>query len=413
MGEPLPGLSGASRPWRSGFIANLMASRGHEVTWWTSTVDHFTRAHFVTDSREVVVRDGLKLQFLHGCLYRRNVSLARLVNHRQIAAKFTRLARQRPNPDVILCSYPTIELSAAAAAFGRRVGIPVLLDVRDLWPDEILTRLPPTTRGIARLLLAPMFRQACKALREATGIVAISESYMSWGLTMAGRTRRSSDRVFPLGYTGEMSPARVNPAVAAKCQALGVDPSKRIFWFSGTFVGNIDLGTVIEAARSLVNEMGIQFVLTGAGERMTEWQVQAEGLPNIIFTGWAGADELAWLSRVAWVGLGAYRPRASMSLPNKLFEYMSMGLPVLLALEGEARRLVEKEEIGAAYEAGDHRDLARLVQSVAGDAQWHARCSSNARELFERKYASRILYRELVEFIESIGAGSGLDPVVR
>lgn len=413
VGEPLPGFSGSARLWRSGFIADLMASRGHEVTWWTSTVDHFTRTHFVTDSREVAVRDGLKLQFLHGRLYRRNVSLARLVNHRQIAAEFTRLARQRPKPDVILCSYPTIELSAAATAFGHRTGIPVLLDVRDLWPDEILTRLPPATRGIARVLLAPMFRQARNAFREAAGIVAISDSYMHWGLDMAGRPRRFTDRVVPLGYTGELPSAGSNPAVTAKFRALGVDPAKRIFWFSGTFVGNIDLGTVIEAARSLVNEPGIQFVLTGAGERATEWQRQAQGLPNVIFTGWVGADELAWLSHAAWAGLGAYRPRASMSLPNKLFEYMSMGLPVLLALEGEARQLVETEAIGVPYEAGDHHDLARLVRSVAADFQWRERCATNARALFERKYASRILYREFAEFIESIAAASALAPAVR
>jgi glycosyltransferase involved in cell wall biosynthesis len=390
-----------------------MASRGHEVTWWTSTVDHFTRTHFVTDSREVAVRDGLKLQFLHGRLYRRNVSFARLVNHRQIAAEFTRLARERPEPAVILCSYPTIELSQAATAFGRRYGIPVVLDLRDLWPDAILAQVPQAVRGIGRVLLAPMFRQARKAFRGASGIIAISESYMRWGLDMAGRERSVTDRVFPLGYMGQLPPPASDSKITDKLLALGVDPTKRIFWFSGSFVGSIDLGTVIESARDLVSESGIQFVLTGAGEWATEWQRQAKGLSNVIFTGWAGAGELAWLSKAAWVGLCAYRRNATQSLPNKLFEYMSMGLPVLLALEGEARRLVETDEIGAAYEAGDHRDLTRLVQSVAGDAQWHARCSANARELFERKYASRILYREFVEFIESIGAGSRLDPAVR
>ena len=405
VGEPLPGFSGSSRLWRSGFIANLLASRGHEVTWWTSTVDHFARTHFVTDCREIAVRDGLKLQFLHGRLYRRNVSLARLMNHRQIASAFTRLARLRPVPDVILCSYPTIELSAAATAFGRRSGVPVLLDVRDLWPDEILTRIPRAARGIARILLAPMFRQARRAFHAAAGIVAISESFLHWGLEMAGRQLRTTDRVFPLGYTGPLPIAALNLAVAAKFQALGVDPAKRIFWFSGTFVGNIDLGTVIEAARDLVGEAGIQFVLTGAGERAAEWQRQAQGLPNVIFTGWVGADELAWLSHVAWAGLAAYRPRASMSLPNKLFEYMCMGLPVLLALEGEARQLVETESIGAAYAAGDHRDLVRLVRSVAADVPWRKRCAANALALFERKYATNILYREFAEYVEAMAEG--------
>lgn len=406
VGEPLPGFSGSSRPWRSGFIANLMASRGHEVTWWTSTVDHFTKTHFVNDSRDVAIRDHLRLQFLHGRLYRRNISLARLRNHRQIAAEFTRLAPHRPRADVILCSYPTIELSVAATAIGRRYGIPVVLDVRDLWPDAVLTQLPPAVRGIGRILLAPMFHQARKAFRGASGIIAISESYLRWGLDMAGRERGVTDLVLPLGYMGQQPPTGSDRKIADKLLALGVDPTKRIFWFSGSFVGSIDLGTVIESARDLVNESGIQFVLTGAGERATEWQRQAKGLPNVIFTGWAGAGELAWLSKAAWVGLGAYRRNATQSLPNKLFEYMSMGLPVLLALEGEARQLVETEAIGAAYTAGDPRDLARLVRLVAGDDQWHTQCSTNARALFERKYSPNTLYSSLAEFIESLASVS-------
>ena len=225
---------------------------------------------------------------------------------------------------------------------------------------------------------------------------------MRWALGMAGRHRGLTDRVFPLSYTGQLPTPGSDSKIAENLLALGVDPVKRIFWFSGTFVGNIDLGTVIESARDLASESGIQFVLTGTGERATEWQRQAQGLPNVIFTGWANRGELAWLAEAAWVGLGAYRLNASMSLPNKLFEYMSMGLPVLLALEGEAQRLVESEAIGAAYTPGDSRDLARLVRSVAGDVQWHEQCAANARALFKRKYSPNIVYSELAEFVESL-----------
>lgn len=402
VGEPLPGFSGPARPWRSGYLADLMAARGHEVTWWTSTVNHFARSHFVPGSRESFVRNGLRLQFLHGRLYRKNVSIARLLNHREIAAEFRRLAPQRPSPDIILCSFPTIELSAAATEFGQHSGIPVVLDVRDLWPDEILARAPRPARFVIRALLAPLFRQARSALRTASGIVAISESYLQWSLDMAGRQRLSTDRVLPLGYTGTEAVPQSSQEIAARYRDLGVDPGKRIFWFSGSFVGSIDLGTVIKAARNLGDARHIQFVLTGAGEKDVEWRREARDLPNVIFTGWAGSDELSWLARMAWAGLAAYRPQASMSLPNKLFEYMRTGLPVLLALEGEARTLVESEAIGAAYEPGDHRDLARLVRSVAGDVQWRERCAANALALFERKYSASIVYTEFAEYIESM-----------
>lgn len=400
VGEPLPGFSGTSRPWRSGALASLLARRGHKVTWWVSTVDHFSKTHWLKQSCSQAVQENLDLQFLHGCLYRRNVSLARYRNHRQIAREFSRIAPARERPDLILCSYPTIELSEAAVAYGSTRNIPVLLDIRDLWPDEILTRVPGLARPAARLALAPLYGAARRAMRDATGIIAISRQYLDWALQVAGRAATACDHVIPLGYTGNLGQIVPSPAVEHRFRELGVDPRKRICWFSGTFVGNIDLGTVIEAARLLADRSDVQFVFSGSGEREAAWRSQAVGLDNVIFTGWVGSEELAWLSTVATLGLAAYRPNATMSLPNKLFEYMSMGLPVLLSLGGEAERLVTDNGIGDIYRAGDPQHLAQLIGERSDDAGWRATCSRNARALFAARYSEDVVYGQYADTLE-------------
>ena len=63
-----------------------------------------------------------------------------------------------PRPDLILCSYPTIELSVEAVRYGRTHGIPVVLDVRDLWPDIVLDLLPTILRSPGRVALTRLFR---------------------------------------------------------------------------------------------------------------------------------------------------------------------------------------------------------------------------------------------------------------
>ena len=90
VGEPLPLPGRRERPWRTGLLAEELASRGHEVLWWTSTVDHLTKSFFVDGQPSVEVSDRLTIQFLRGVLYTRNVSLARLRNHRQIGRAFRR-----------------------------------------------------------------------------------------------------------------------------------------------------------------------------------------------------------------------------------------------------------------------------------------------------------------------------------
>jgi glycosyltransferase involved in cell wall biosynthesis len=402
VGEPLPKYSPADRIWRSGYLAQLLARRGHEVTWWVSSFDHFRKVQLEPDSRRVPLEPGLTLQFLYGREYPRNVSLARLLNHRENGREFRRIARAEQAPDVILCSFPTIELSCEATAFGQERGVPVVLDIRDLWPDEMLDRVPRVARPFGRLLLAPMYAGARRALRDATALVGLSEEFLGWGLQRAGRARAAADRVIPMGYTGMLDAAAIDDTVRAKLAALGVDPRKRIFWFSGTFTGNLDLGTVIEAARRLLGEADIQFVLCGAGEYDAQWRAQAAGLGNVIFTGWAVASELAYLSSIAWVGLGAYAPHARMSNPNKVFEYMSAGLPVLLSLGGETRALFEDNDMGQGYTAGDPLSLAAAVQRLARDPLLRERQSANARQVFRERFAPETLYGGFADYLLSL-----------
>ncbi len=399
-GEPLPLFGSTARLHRTGMLAEALRARGHTVLWWTSTVNHFTKTFFTKDNRRLEAAPGLQIQFLHGCLYTRNVSVARFRNHVQIARQLRVLSAGEAPPDIILSSYPTIELCDEAVQYGTRHSVPVLLDVRDLWPDEMAARLPAPVRPLAPTLLWPMYRSARRALSGASGIVAISNTYMSWARQFGRRSPAPGDLCVPFGYPPADDARPIPDEVATKLVSAGVDASRRIAWFCGTFVGSIDLGTVIEAARQLAGRSDLQFVLTGSGEKDALWREQARGLPNVVFTGWAGRDEIAWLSRHAWVGLGAYKRDAKMSLPNKLFEYMSAGLPILSCLEGEARELIEHHDIGLSYQAGSSEHLAVRLQELAAGESLRARLAANANALFQERFNAEIVYRRYCEHLE-------------
>jgi glycosyltransferase involved in cell wall biosynthesis len=372
--------------------------------WWTSTVDHFTKRLLVTEGCQQKVQPGLTLQFLHGRIYTRNVSLARWINHREIAAAFFKLAGTQSKPDVILCSYPTIELSAEAVRFGNTHRIPVLLDIRDLWPEEIAMRMPRILRPFARVILWPLYQQARNAIHGATGIVAISHTYLEWARRFGNRLSGRCDFYAPMGYE-LAAPASKDPDdLQSKLLGLGVDPTRKIVWFCGTFVGNIDLGTVIEAARILVADVDIQFVITGTGERDAEWRALARGLPNVVFTGWANRDELAWLAACAWIGLGAYKRDAMMSLPNKLFEYMAAGLPIVSSLTGEASALIVGNDVGVTYVAGEATDLAEKLQGLVHCGEKRKRLAENAHRLFREHFVADVVYGGLALHLERCAA---------
>jgi glycosyltransferase involved in cell wall biosynthesis len=407
VGEPLPLPGNESRLWRTGLLARELTARGHTVRWWTSTVNHFTKTLFRGASEAVPVDDRLTLEFLHGPLYTRNISWQRLRNHREIAAEFDRHSAELPRPDVVLCSFPTIELSAAAVRFARRTGVPVALDIRDLWPDEIEARFPRSLRWAAPLLLSGMEREARAAMGGADSLIGISRKYLDWGLAHAGRALRAADQVFAHGYPRtEPLPAAVQAGELERLRLLGVDPGKRIFWFAGTFVNSIDLATVIRCAATLRDRADIQFVFCGSGEKDAEWRALAAGAPNVVFTGWAESVTLATMGAIAWAGLGAYKAGALMSLTNKLFEYMNHRLPILLSLDGEARALVEGNGAGLYYAAGDPDSLRQAVLRVADDPALRADLAARSLALFDGAYSAEAVYRRYADHLESLSAGA-------
>lgn len=401
VGEPLPyGHSATSRPWRSGILASELVARGHAVTWWTSTVDHFSKKYFVEGSREVKLSSGVVLQFLHGVLYRKNVSLARVRNHQQIAREFARLAPLREPPDLILCSFPTIELSIEAVRFAARRSIPVLIDIRDLWPDEIIARLPGVLKRVGGPLFHRMRCQAASAFSGATGLLAVSEQYLSWGLRHAQRSPNGNDAVFKHGYP---TPSRAAPTSNSLWDWLlsqGIDPAKRIFWFVGTFVGSKDVVTVIDAAARLADRTDVQFVLTGSGEEEAELRARAKALSNVVFTGWCDAEQISAIASVAWAGLAAYKRGTLVGLGNKVFEYMAYGLPLLICLPDEARRVVEKLGCGLFFEPESPESLEMAVRRLSDDSDLRNRMADSARRSFDAEFSAAAVYGRMASHLE-------------
>jgi len=397
IGESLPTEGPGYRRWRTGMLASALLARGHEVTWWTSSVDHFTKRQMVERDEIREISPGFRLEFIHGRLYRRNVSIARALNHADLARGFARLAAQRPRPDLVFTTFPPIELCLEAVRFSRRNSVASVVDINDLWPDEMWSRVPRLLRPLARVALLPMSSQVKRAMREATAVCGISRSYLRWAARHGAREGAAADAVFPLGYPDDAGSNAVQPVPVRQ------DGLKR-FLFVGTFVRSIDLETVIDAARLLTSRPDIRVIIVGAGERDGALRARAAGLENVEFTGWATQQQIREQAQAAYAGLAAYVSGALMSLPNKIYEYLRFGLPILCALDGEARELVEGAGAGVAYRAGDSADLARVMQRLADDPQGRERMAAAARAAYESKFAESAVYPPLVQWLERLVA---------
>jgi glycosyltransferase involved in cell wall biosynthesis len=410
VGEPVPlGADCCDRLFLAGSFSRFLAALGHEVIWWTSAFDHFRKKQWVEQDTRLSLEERLDIWLLWGGGYRANVSLARLRDHRQIARAFAARAWQEPRPDVILAVFPPIRLCLEAVTYGRNAGIPVVVAVRDLWPDAWLDLAPRVLRPAARMLVAPLARKAQSCFAGATAIVGLTEPFLNWAMQRGRRERSPLDRVFPLAYARTAVATEELQQARDFWERMGIrrGNGRFVICFFGSFGRHYDIRTVLAAARILQNDASrVLFVLGGAGERLEKCRSMAADLDNVVFPGWLDDREIRALMHIASVGLVPYRENMNFVLGfgNKPAEYLSAGLPIGLSLDhGTLRDLLQSRGCGFSY-GGDASDLAHALRDLDAHPDRWKTLSENARAVFRDTFAAEKVYGEMTAYLAEIAA---------
>lgn len=407
VGEPLPTDEDKPRLHRSGMLSDVMLKRGHEVVWWSSTFNHTAKTSRFTHPVTLYPSPGSTLKLLHSISYGNSVSLARLYNHHSIGRQFARLAPLEPPPHLILASMPTIELSLAAARYGASRNIPVVLDMRDMWPDIFVNLAPLPLRPLANLVLRPLASMLREAASKATAITGITEPFVDWGLGYAGRQATAQDRWFPLAYSsGHPTDIEIEAGFRFwESHGIKRGAGGFIACFFGMMGRQFDMETVIMAARMIAaGRPDIRFVLCGSGDNLETYKSSSAGCPNILLPGWVNKAQVWTLMRLASAGLAPYRSSTDfeISYPNKPIEYMSAGLPIVSSLKGLLENLLIERECGLTYATGDSQGLAKALISLYEDSAKIKRMSANAQKTFDEMFTAEKVYSGMVDYLEGI-----------
>jgi len=403
--EPLPFDAPETRPQRCGMLAKALIRRGHKVELWTSTFDHVKHTHYFRKSGRQDISDNFSIQYLDGCGYRNDHSLKRIFHNRQTARIFLEVALERSSPpDIIFAPVPSLELAEAAAHYAKIKSCPIVVDIRDLWPDVYFTMFPEFMRSFVKPFFYSEISRARRILRGANAITAISESYLKWGLDYAERSPHDSDKVFPLGFVNAINFKQNDidrySGVIRKKYDIGVN--KFIVTYVGTFSGFTDVPCILEAAHCFLDDDRVHFLIVGSGEKANKYFSIGEKLRNVTMTGWVDFREVCSLLRITDVGLVAYSDIATMSLPNKPFEYMASGIPLLSSLKGELECITLNNNIGRMYKSGD-------VSSLVSEIKWFLENRDKAKvmgrkalSLFKREFLGEVIYSKLSIHMERI-----------
>ncbi len=256
--------------------------------------------------------------------------------------------------EAVVASGPPFSVLVAGARIARRLGVPFVADFRDAWRDNPGS-LHPTAWHRGRALARER-----QVLSLASAVTCVSGPIRDEVAELGGR----NVTVLPNGFDpADLVPWSPKP-----------DSAPRIAFMGWLYPAHSDPATLFEAMRraaerSSAAEKLVFEVIGPEAPFAVEAAVRAGVSDRVVFRGYQPHHRALELLSEADAGVVLIRdvPESKGSYTGKLFEYLGMGIPILLAgpEDGVAAELVREAHAGWPVSHGDVDGLADVLVEIA------------------------------------------------
>jgi len=378
-------------------LARLLVQRGHRVTIIASPISYLTGRVTGNDTNRSDYSNEPGITILRAYTYS---ALHRSFVHRVISfvsfmlSSFWAGVRVR-DVDLIWGTSPPIFQAFTAWLLARLKRKPFLLEVRDLWPAfaiDVGVLKNPVLIRLSLWLERFLYQHADRIVVNSPGFID----------HISNRGGKDIELV-PNG----VDPTMFDPTASGSDfrQAYAFD-DRFVAMYAGAHGMSNDLEVVLEAARLLLDRPEVLIVFVGDGKEKPALLENARqmGLRNVIFLPPVPKGEMSAALAAADVCIAILKPiRMYLTVyPNKVFDYMAAGKPVLLAIDGVIRKVVEEARAGVFVPSGDPAALAQGIIALAKDPVQTKAMGLRGRKFVEQNFNRAELADQLAAIIESL-----------
>lgn len=289
-------------------------------------------------------------------------------------------------PDVIVATSPQFFTLLAGVATKYLMRRPLVLEIRDLWPDSIVAV------GAMKESAAIKFLRVLErfAYRSSDKIIVVTESFKK-ELVERGIPASKVDVVF-----NGVDRDKFQTTADSFRKELNLE-GKKVFGYLGTIGMAHNIELLVDVAERVKDDPTIHILIAGAGAAYEplEQKVKESGLTNISLIPRQTRDKMPALWSTLDVSLVILRDRDIFRtvLPSKIFESMAMGKPILIAVpEGEATEMVRRTTSGVITHpdnADAIADEVRRMSAPSFDYVSYVNQCKTAAGLYDRKTLAR------------------------
>lgn len=386
-------------------FAKYWAAAGHEITVLAGTVHYATGDKPPRYKGRFIVREeespGVTVYRCHVSKAYNKSFLGRFWAYVSFAFSSTVAGILRaPRPDVIIATSPPLTVGLTMWLLSVFYSAPAIFEVRDLWPESAIDT------GV--LVSRPLIWLSCRleelAYRRARRINALTPAFVE-ALATKKRVRRERLRMIPNG--ADLDILKPGPKDNQVRRRLGLGGKFVVSYFGAHGRAN-RVGQLLDVAERIRDtHPDIRILLVGDGMEKPALVNDADrrGLANVIF-----------VDSVPKAAVGDYLSASDICTavlmkndtfkkvyPNKLFDYMCCQRPIILAIDGVARRLVEEAGAGLFVEPENTDAFVKAMLELKANPERAEDMGRQGREYVIRHYDRRKLAAEYLQCLLDVG----------
>jgi colanic acid biosynthesis glycosyl transferase WcaI len=393
---------------RAAELSRLWAEDDHEVTVLTGFPNHPTGivpAKYRRKFRRLVAREtyhGVNVIRTWLLPFPNRKPYERMLNYSSFCASSAMTGLFLHRPDVVIATSPQLLVGLSGWWLARCNGVPFVFEVRDLWPESLAavgmgSQNSPLHRSLAKI--AGFLYRSCDRL------VVVTPAFKDY---LIEHWRVPEEKIFVVENGVETSLfRRLAPKLAIR-RELGAE-GKFVASYIGTMGNAHGLETLLEAATLLCERAPkILFLLVGEGAEKARIVslARSRGLTNVRFVDQKAREKIpAYISASdACLVLLKRTELFKTVLPTKMLEFMSCARPVILGVDGHARKVLEEANAGIFITPQDPAALADAVMRLADDPALGESLGRNGRQhvlrYFYRQHTAKVYLDVLQDLLQ-------------
>jgi len=383
-------------------LADGLVSKGHPVTVVTGfpnypkgkIFENYHRSFLKTEKingvkviRVPLIVPKIRANFIH-----------RMLNHTSFMLTSIYGGIAAENPDLIYYYSPPLFLGFSAWILGKIYRVPTVVEINDLWPQA------PIALGVLKNKFIIKFAEKFEKFVYNNTKHLFFYSRTMRNQVVAKGIPKNKTEIHPLWIsTKEFSPA--SPEKISKIKEKYKLNGKFSLMYAGLIGLPQGLDILIEVANRLKDNKDIIFVLVGGGaeEENIKEKSKKAGLENIRFIPFQPKEEIPTFLSSADVLFAHLNPAIFRegTIPGKVLAYMSMGKPLLVAVEGETNDLVIRSNSGLTAKPRDAKSITENLKKLCNNKDIRKEMGENARKYAIENFEKELLLKNLEnKFIE-------------